>query len=71
MIDKEKAKEIVRRALQIANLMDEICRIADDHETSQLLCEAYPFDGSLDEVFCEVIHWRDTMADKAKVPLCP
>ena len=40
-MDKDKAKAVVRKALQ------------------------------LDEVACDVIGWRDAMAEKAEVPLCP
>ena len=70
-MNKEKAKAVVRKALQISQLMNEICELASDHEINMLLTEAYPFQGSLDEVSCEVIVWRDTMAEKAEVPLCP
>lgn len=71
MIDKEKAQTVVFKALQIARLMDEICELASDHGINMLLTEVYPFQGSLDEVSCEVIAWRDAMAEKAKVALCP
>ena len=51
--------------------MDEICALASDSEIGALICEAYPFGASLDEVSCKVIGWRDAMAEKAEVPLCP
>ncbi len=70
-MDKEKAKAVVQKVLQIAQLMDQICELASDHEINMLLTEAYPFRGSLDEVSCEVIAWRDALAAKAEVPLCP
>ncbi len=77
-MNKDKAQAIVFKALQIARLMDEICALASDpedryrdREIGSLLCEAYPFSGSLDEVSCEVIAWRDAMAKKAEVALCP
>lgn len=70
-IDKEKAQAVVFKALQIARLMSEICELARDHDINMLLTETYPFQGSLDEVECEVIAWRDAMAEKAKVKLCP
>jgi hypothetical protein len=70
-MNTEKAKLVVRKALQIAQLMDEICELAADHEINMLLTEAYPFTGSLDEVACDVVAWRDAMAQKADVPLCP
>jgi len=69
-MDKTKAQAVVLKALQIARLMDEICELAADSEINQLICEAYPFSGSLDEVSCQVIAWRDEMAKKAEVPLC-
>lgn len=72
MKDKAKAKEVVRKALQIASLMNEICALGDsDSEINELLGTSYPFAQSLDEVFCEVIVWRDAMAEKAEVPLYP
>ena len=70
-MDKDKAQAIVFKALQIAHLMSEICELASDSEINMLLTEEYPFRGSLDEVACEVIAWRDSMATKAKVKLCP
>jgi hypothetical protein len=70
-MDKEKAKAVVLKALQIAHLMDEICELASDSPIGALICEAYPFGQSLDEVSCKVVGWRDAMADKAEVPLCP
>lgn len=70
-MDKEKAKAVVRKVLQIAQLMNEICELASDEEIDTLICEAYPFGPSLDEVACEVIAWRDAMAAKADVALCP
>jgi hypothetical protein len=70
-MDKEKAQAVVFKALQIAQLMTEICELAGDHEVNMLLTEGYPFKGSLDEVECEVIAWRDAMAEKAGVKLCP
>lgn len=70
-MDKEKAQAVVFKALQIAQLMNEICELASDSEINMLLTEEYPFRGSLDEVSCEVIVWRDAMAAKAEVKLCP
>jgi len=70
-MDKDKAKAVVRKALQIAQLMNEICALASDSEINELVCESYPFGQSLEEVSCEVIAWRDAMAAKAEVPLCP
>lgn len=70
-MDKDKAKAVVRKALQIAQIMDEICELASDSEIGALICEAYPFGHSLDEISCKVITWRDAMAEKAEVPLCP
>ena len=70
-MNKDKATAVVRKALQIAQLMDEICALASDSEIGALICEAYPFGASLDEVSCKVIGWRDAMAEKAEVPLCP
>ena len=72
-MDKDKAKAVVRKALQIAQLMHEICELASSQnpEIGELICESYPFAGSLDEVACEVLAWRDAMAAKAEVPLCP
>jgi hypothetical protein len=71
VIDKDKAQELVRRARQIAQLMNEICEVANDSDSRDLICQAYPFQGSLDEVAFDVLTWRDTMAEKAEVPLCP
>lgn len=70
-MDKQKAQAVVFKALQIAHLMDEICELASDSSIGALICEAYPFGHSLDEVSCKVVVWRDTMADKAEVALCP
>ena len=70
-MNKDKAQAVVFKALQIARLMDEICELASDAEINQLICETYPFNGSLDEVSCQVIAWRDAMAAKAEVALCP
>jgi hypothetical protein len=70
-VNKQAAEEVVAKARQIAKLMTEICELARDVDINMLLTEAYPFDGSLDEVECEVIAWRDAMAEKAGVSLCP
>lgn len=70
-MDKDKAQAAVFKALQIAQLMNEICELAMDPEIDALICEAFPFTPSLDEVANEVIHWRDAMAAKAEVALCP
>ena len=70
-MDKDKAQAVVFKALQIAQLMNEICELAVDPEIDALLCETYPFGPSLDEVANEVIGWRDAMAAKAEVALCP
>jgi len=70
-MDKQKAQAVVFKALQIARLMDEICALSSDHEINTLITASYPFQGSLDEVSSEVIAWRDAMAAKAEVPLCP
>ena len=69
-MDKDKAKAVVLKALQITQLMDEICELASDPEIGTLICEAYPFGHSLDDVSCEVVGWRDAMAEKAEVSLC-
>jgi hypothetical protein len=51
---------------QIAELMDQICELAQkDKDVNALICEGYPFEGSLDEISCDVIVWRDTMKDAA------
>lgn len=69
---KDKAQAVVFKALQIARLMDEICALAQsDADVNDLLTAQYPFGGSLDEVSCEVVAWRDAMAEKAGVALTP
>lgn len=68
---KQAAEEVVAKARQIAKLMSEMSELARDHEINMLLTEAYPFDGSLDEIAGEVVAWRDAMAGKADVALCP
>jgi hypothetical protein len=70
-MDKDKAQAVVYKALQIAQLMTEICELASDADINDLICEAYPFGPSLDDVYGEVIAWRDAMAEKAGVRLCP
>jgi len=71
-MNKVDAQAVVFKALQIARLMNEICELATDPEIDALVCEAYPFGTpSLDEVANEVINWRDAMAAKAEVALCP
>jgi len=58
---------VIMKAQQIAALMDEICELAQkDKAVGDLICEGYPFKGSLDEVACDVIAWRDTMQEAAK-----
>ena len=69
MTDKAKALLVVIKAVQIAQLMNEICEIAGDPDINGLICEEYPFGPSLDEVSCKVIAWRDAMAAKAEVAL--
>jgi hypothetical protein len=69
---KENAQAVVFKALEIARLMDEISALAEaDSKISDLICAAYPFMYSLDEVSGKIIGWRDAMATKAKVALCP
>lgn len=83
-MDTERAKALVKRtqvvakARQIAQLMNEICELASDAEIGDLICEMYPFGHarhahqarrSLDEVADDVITWRDAMAAKAEVQL--
>ena len=70
-MDKEKAHAVVRKARQIAQLMNEICELASSQnpEIGTLICAEFPFAKSLDEVACDVIGWRDAMAEKVGVPL--
>jgi hypothetical protein len=69
---KEKAAKAVTMARMIAQLMDGICRLCEqDPAMAELICAEYPFARSLDEVSCEVVAWRDAMAEKACVPLNP
>lgn len=62
----KNAFAVLVKAKQIAQLMDEICELAQkDKEIGELICDGYPFKKSLDEVACEVIVWRDTMKETA------
>ena len=79
-VNKEKAVEVLRKACQISNLMDEIVALTfkDHHDTqeyemsiNELLWagERSPFGESLDEVALKVGVWAEAMAEKAGIDL--
>ncbi len=58
-----KRQKVIAAALGIARLMDQIVGACEgDEEIGALICEAFPFSQSLDEVSSSVITWRDAMA---------
>lgn len=57
---------VIEKAKAIAELMHEICALADqDRNVGMLVCASYPFSRSLDEVADQVIMWRDAMKEVA------
>ena len=66
MIEAEERKaRVIELAHQIEGAMNEICRLAEkDRVVEDLICEKYPFKGSLDEVANEVNEWRFAMKEK-------
>lgn len=72
MSELTKAEQAVAKARQIASLMLDICRLCErDNEIGELICQSYPFKGSLDEVAHEALAWRDAMAEKAGTSYTP
>lgn len=67
VMDKTNAQAVVFKSLQIARLLDDIVELTRDADIAELVTQAYPFTGSLDEVSYRIGAWRDAMAETAGV----